>query len=237
MTTHTTDPVAATRQHVVPGRLILSVLLITALAGCSDRSVNDMRMQRYNQPDLTPVTVQPRALAVTLLVAANGRGLSKDSLAQLNKLLNQQGRLARQSLTITPYTVRGEQMANRLANALKNAGADGKKLIVQRRTFSSGQHGDLEVMSQALAVTTSRCQINDPGMLMVDPFASMGYLGCATQNNLAMMVSDPHDLIQARALDDADGVTAVNSIERYQQDEVKDLIDINFDGDSSGGGN
>lgn len=212
-------------------RLIAAALLATLLGGCSDRSLNDERLKRFDQPGLTPVTVQPRALAVTLQVAANGRGLNEDSLRRLNTLLNQQGRLAHQSITMTPYTVRGEQIATRLASALKNAGADGQKIIVLRRGASAGQRGDLEVLSQALAVTTSRCQINDPNLQMVKPFEGMGYLGCATQNNLAMMVADPRDLIQARSLDGADGVTAVNSIERYQQDEVKALIDINFDED------
>ncbi|MDQ5891394.1 MAG: pilus assembly protein CpaD [Pseudomonadota bacterium] len=46
-----------------------------------------------------------------------------------------------------------------------------------------------------------------------------------------MMVAEPRDLIQAKALDSADGVAAVNSIERYHKDEVKELIDINFEED------
>lgn len=205
-------------------------LLALALAACSDRTVNDMRMERFSQPDVAPITVKPSALAVNLEAAADGRGLNGASLKALNDMLNQQGRLAQQTLIVTPYTPRGEQLAARLVSALRNAGADGRKLSVRPRVAASGQ-GDLQVVSQALAVQTSRCRINDPDMLMVKPFEAVGYLGCANQSNLAMMAAAPRDLIQARSLDDADGVTAVNSIERYQQDNVKDLIDVDFSQD------
>ncbi|MCV9878663.1 CpaD family pilus assembly lipoprotein [Brenneria izbisi] len=199
------------------------------LAACGDNSVNSQRMQRYAQPALEPIEVRPSSLAVTLQVAADGRGFTPESLKRLNVMLKDQGRLAKQTLTLIPRTARGEQMAGRLALVLKNAGADARKVKQMRIASASGQSGDLEVISQALAVKTARCQVNDPGLLMVKPFEGMGYLGCATQNNLAMMVAQPRDLLQAKTLDDADGVVAVNSIERYQSDEVKELIDIDFD--------
>lgn len=199
------------------------------LAACGDRSMNSQRMQRYEQPALAPIEVRPSSLAVTLQVAANGRGFTPESLKQLNVMLKDQGRLSKQTLTLIPRTVRGEQMAARLASVLKNAGADAQKVKLMRTSSAGGHAGDLEVISEALAVKTARCQVNDPNLLMVKPFEGMGYLGCATQNNLAMMVAEPRDLIQAKTLDDADGVMAVNSIERYQTDEVKELIDINFE--------
>ncbi|EHD23072.1 MULTISPECIES: CpaD family pilus assembly lipoprotein [Brenneria] len=201
------------------------------LAACGDRSVNSQRMQRYQQPALAPIEVRPSSLAVTLQVAANGRGFTPESLRQLNVMLKDQGRLSKQTLTLIPRSVRGEQMAGRLAGVLKNAGADARKVKQMRISSAAGQSGDLEVISEALAVKTTRCQVNDPDLLMVKPFEGMGYLGCATQNNLALMVAEPRDLIQAKTLDDADGVAAVNSIERYHANDVTDLIDIDFDED------
>ncbi|MBK0000503.1 MULTISPECIES: CpaD family pilus assembly lipoprotein [Erwiniaceae] len=212
-------------------RLSGIALLMTTLAACSDRDISAERMERFNQPDLAAVKVKPSSLAVNLQVDRNGQGLTPESLAAVNQLLKQQGRLEKQTLTLTPWTPRGEQLANRLANALQNAGADKRHVRVMGRVPSAGRGGDLQLQSQALAVTNTRCQINDPNLLMVKPYEAVGYLGCANQSNLAQMVADPRDLIQARSLDDADGVVIVNSIERYQQNEVKDLIDINFDED------
>ena len=206
-------------------------LMAIILSGCTDRALNDVRMQRYDQPVLESVTAKPSALAVNLQAASKGQGLNPASLSALNELLSKQGRLTAQTLIITPYTVRGEQLAGRLAKALQNAGASPKKIKIERRMTAGSGQGDLQVMSQAIAVQTSRCQINDPGLLMVKPYDSIGYLGCATQNNLAMMVAEPKDLIQARALDGADGVVAVNAIERYQTDKVKTLINIDFSED------
>ncbi len=201
------------------------------LAACGDSSINKMRADRFEQPALKPIEVRPTSLAVTLAVAPNGRGFTPESLKQLNVMLKDQGRLAKQNLTLIPHSVRGEQMADRLATVLKNAGADARNVKQLRRSTASGQTGDLEVISEALAVKTTRCEVNNPDQLMVKPFEGVGYLGCATQNNLAKMVAEPRDLIQAKALDDADGVTAVNSIERYHKGEVKELIDINFEED------
>lgn len=206
-------------------------LMAIILSGCTDKALNDIRMQRFDQPALAPVTAKPSALSVNLQAANSGQGLKPASLSALNELLSKQGRLPAQTLILTPYTVRGEQLAGRLAKALQNAGANPKKIKIERRINAGSGQGDLQVISQAIAVQTTRCQINDPQLLMVKPYDSIGYLGCATQNNLAMMVAEPKDLIQARSLDDADGVTAVNAIERYQTDKVKTLINIDFSED------
>ncbi|GKW02891.1 CpaD family pilus assembly protein [Pectobacterium carotovorum] len=215
--------------------LHMRVAVLTAvvlLAGCGwNKPINDVRMQRFDQPGLQPIAVQPSSVSVPLLVAPNGRGFLPESLRQLNIMLKDQGRLSAQTLTLIPHSASGEQMAGRLVTVLKNAGANAQNVKQMRRSTASGQNGDLEVISEALVVKTTRCTINDPNQLMVKPYEAMGSLGCATQNNLAMMVAEPRDLIQAKALDSADGVTAVNSIERYHKDEVKELIDINFEED------
>ncbi|AOR60087.1 CpaD family pilus assembly protein [Pectobacterium parmentieri] len=223
------------KNHPPLRRLHISAAVLTAvflLSGCGwNKPINDVRMQRFDQPALQPVAVQPSSVSVPLLVAPNGRGFLPESLKQLNIMLKDQGRLSAQTLTLIPHSASGEQMAGRLATVLKNAGADAQNVKQMRRSTASGQTGDLEVISEALVVKTTRCTINDPNQLMVKPFDGIGYLGCATQNNLAMMVAEPRDLIQAKALDNADGVAAVNSIERYHKGEVKELIDINFDED------
>lgn len=217
-------------------RLSLLAFSLLTLVGC-DSTMNQIRLSRIDQPSLQPVQVKPRALAVNLQLTPGGQGLNDDSLALLNKLLSQQGRLAKQTLTITPWSVRGEQLAPRLANALANAGADKRLIRIQPRIPAAGRSGDLQVQSQALAVITPECQINNPDELMVKPFEAVGYLGCANQSNLARMVAEPRDLIQARALDEADGVYVVNSVERYQNDKAKDLINFNLNsGGGSGGG-
>lgn len=220
-------------KHTTTCTLFSMTLCVCALllAACSDSSINKMRADRFEQSALKPIEVRPTSLAVTLVVAPNGRGFTPESLKQLNVMLKDQGRLAKQTLTLIPHSVRGEQMADRLAVVLKNAGTDARNVKQLRRSTAGGQTGDLEVISEALAVKTMRCEVNNPDQLMVKPFEGIGYLGCATQNNLAKMMAEPRDLIQAKALDAADGVTAVNSIERYHKGEVKELIDINFDED------
>ena len=48
-------------------------------------------------------------------------------------------------------------------------------------------------------------------------------LGCANTANLGLMLADPGDLRQGRALGRADGVREAGAISRYETDKVKAL--------------
>lgn len=58
--------------------LPLRAAVLTAvflLAGCGwNKPINDVRMQRFDQPALQPIAVQPSSVSVPLLAAPNGRG-------------------------------------------------------------------------------------------------------------------------------------------------------------------
>lgn len=47
--------------------------------------------------------------------------------------------------------------------------------------------------------------------------------GCATASNLGMMVADPGHLNEGRAFEPIDGEYAVRAIQRYRNDEIKEL--------------
>lgn len=203
----------------------LSVLLL--LAGC-DSTLNQLRSKRFAAtpaPATAPAT--PRAQALALRLSADGNRLTADSLAQANALLQRQGRIGAQVLTITPFNQRGAEFAPRLAQALQRNGAATPQVLA---LASDGGNGpwDLELQSEALVLSDERCQIADPDDWSVHPYRSVGSLGCATRNNLARMVSDPRDLSRPRTLEGGDGRAAAGAIKRYQEDDLKELIDIDF---------
>ncbi len=45
-------------------------------------------------------------------------------------------------------------------------------------------------------------------------------LGCASQNNLAAMVSDPRDLMAPRALSDRDNIRRATVFDKYEKGEI-----------------
>ncbi|MEQ4617099.1 MAG: CpaD family pilus assembly lipoprotein [Corticimicrobacter sp.] len=204
-------------------RLAVSALLVSALGACMT-------------PPAQPVAVQPQALALGLTVTEDG-GLAPDALEQVNELLRQQGRISRQTLTVAPLSTQGVPMAARLAEALRQAGASDVAVLplagMAAQEAALAQGWDLELRSESIAVQAQDCGPANKDLnrwpLTSHPYWSLGPLGCANRHNLAQMVSDPRDLIQPKVLESADGVVTAEAVRRYHEDEVKDLVDIDFD--------
>lgn len=213
---------------------LLSVLAVGLLLSGCDHSLNQMRENRFtpfNQAQA--VSVKPQALVASLYVSQGG-SLTPESLANLNTLLRNQGRLKNQTLTLRPFTPAGETISQRLAAILREQGAQPQQVIVaptQLRGKTESGDEDLQVISEALVVTVPDCAIADPKAWTVKPYEATGPLGCANRANIARMVADPRDLARPQALDAADGTAAVNAVTRYYDDEPRELLDIDFSKD------
>jgi pilus assembly protein CpaD len=218
---------ASFRLHPVLPRSAGLLALLLTLTGC-DALHNQLRSNRFaSTPAPEPQAATPRAQALALRLSTDGRSLNPDSLAQANALLQRQGRIGAQVLTITPFNQRGAEFAPRLAQALQRNGAKAPQVLAL--SADAGSSGwDLELQSEALVLDDGRCQIADRDDWAMHPYRGVGSLGCATRSNLARMVSDPRDLSRPRSLDGGDGRAAAAAVRRYQEDDLKDLIDIDF---------
>lgn len=214
-------------------RYLLPLLAISVLVSGCDRHVNHLREQRLAPYETAPqASVAPSALVASL--QASGKGsFTAESLDNLNSLLRAQGRLSGQTLTLQPYTPDGERLAQRLASVLREQGAPAQQVIVMpsRLEAANGGDWDLQVVSEALVVTAPDCRIANPHAWAVKPYEAVGPLGCATRANLARMVSDPRDLMRPQALEAGDGSAAVNAVGRYHDDDIRELLDIDFQED------
>ncbi|SDI85488.1 pilus assembly protein CpaD [Pseudomonas flavescens] len=217
----------------MPIRSLLPLVAACLLASGCDRHVNQLREARFGS-DASAVqpSVAPSALVASLQAAGNG-SFTADSLANLNTLLRAQGPLSRQTLTLQPYTPSGERLAQRLASVLREQGIPATQVIVMpsRLEASKVQDWDLQVVSEALVVRVPDCRIADAEAWTVRPYEAVGTLGCANRANIARMVADPRDLMRPQALDGGDGMAAVNAVGRYHDDEVRELLDIDFQED------
>ncbi|WP_207281858.1 CpaD family pilus assembly lipoprotein [Pseudomonas sp. FW300-N2F2] len=210
-------------------RLVLLVGVPLLMLGCT-RELNDLRTKRFANQTPEAFEVKPSALSVSLAADPQG-GFTAQSLESLNSLLRSQGRPANQTLTLRPFTPRGEQLAQRLAQVLRDSGVPARQLLltpVQLQGSADNGAWDLQVVSEAMVAKIPDCTIVNPAEWAVRPYTAIGNLGCANRANLARMVSDPRDLIRPRTLDAADGSTFANAVQRYQEDSIRELLDLDF---------
>jgi pilus (Caulobacter type) biogenesis lipoprotein CpaD len=215
-----------------PRLSLLLAGLSLALPGCTEE-LNQMRAERFaNQPQQA-IGVKASALSLNLRATPSGQSLTPDSLARLNDMLNRQGRLNNQTLTLLPYTPAGERIAQRLAEALEERGLPPAQLRLKSdlREVQGAGEDDLMVISEALVAQVPDCSIADPQSWAVTPYQAVGTLGCANRANLARMVSDPRDLVRPRTLAPGDGIQASAAVQRYHTDELRELGDIDFSDD------
>ena len=211
-------------------RPLLSLLVVALLLTGCDRHVNQLREQGFAPfSEIEQPKVAPSALVASLKANDNG-SFTAESLANLNTLLRAQGRLRQQTLSLQPYTPSGERLAQRLASVLREQGAVAEQVTILPSQLEApeAREWDLQVVSEALVVKVPDCSIANPDGWTVKPYQSVGTLGCANRANIAAMVSDPRDLVRPQALDGGDGIGAVNAVGRYHDDEVRELLDIDF---------
>lgn len=228
-------PVTCSNRHRSYAALLATLCALPLLSGC-ETPLNAVRINRMAATPYIAPEVAPSALALALRVSADGQALEPESLARLNQLLNDQGRLQAQTLSITPFNARGALLAPRLAAALVVAGASAPQQQPQptdsaRLAGASAGGWDLELQSEAMVLRPSRCAIARADDWTVHPFAGVGQLGCANRANIAAMLADVRDLRRPRTLAAADGRTAAAAVERYQAGDLRELIDINFEED------
>ncbi len=207
------------------------ILVCTLLSGC-EHTINHWREGDESIASGTdyPIKVTPSVSAVSLHLGEH-QGLTQQGLESLNSLLIHQGRLDQQIITVQPYTAKGRTFAVKLQTTLRNVGA--KQVIIAAQPYRAKTGAwDLRVQSQALVVSVPDCRIHDADIWTTKPYEAVGPLGCANRANIALMVADPADMLRARTLDSGDGAAAAAAVKRYQEDDLKELSDIDFNEDN-----
>lgn len=209
-----------------PLPLLTLSLPLLLLVGCNS-TLNTIRANRFANTPQAPVEVHPQARVLGVATTPNGQSLTPASLDALNQLLVRQGRLTNQTLTLVPHTPAGERIAQRLGQTLENQGLPSKQLNVETLRLQKGTD-DLTVVSEALVVQIPDCHIRNANDWALAPYTNIGSLGCASEANLAAMVSNPRDLVAPALLGPGEGANASGAVQRYQQHDMPKLIDMNF---------
>lgn len=204
-----------------------------AVQHAEENTIGAAREGFFSEPRKDTIATKVSSRTIYLRASEAGKGLTSHSIQEANRFLNVQGPLRRQVLTIIPLTPNGAAVAPRLAQALSDAGARSPRVLAyqapKETQYADSSTGfDLQLVSEAVVVTAGPCRVANAKRWTIEPFYATGTLGCANEANIALMTSDPRDLMRPAPLDDADGSVTTLAVQKYQQGETEDLIDIDF---------
>ncbi|MCV6587623.1 MAG: CpaD family pilus assembly protein [Marinobacterium sp.] len=190
------------------------------LAGCSqlDRAQQHPYISGQAQTPAHAVQVRPVAYRFTINLA--GRQLDKQDRQALTDFLRSHGPLINQRLVIVQQGAVDER--RQLERWMKQLGIAAAQ--VRYRKQAAGAVRQVQVTTEYFVARTPDCPGNNHASgTPVHQQSRSPSFGCATASNLAMMVSDPRELVKGKELGPASGARASNAMRLYLQHGVTSL--------------
>jgi pilus assembly protein CpaD len=200
-------------------RSITRLLLLSALAasaGCAGQF--NGQEQALTVAEEHPISVDSQTVTMTMGAAGTEREISSLDGARLKAFADSYMRNGGGVLTVTAPS--GEQgAAAGVRDALYRYGVP-REAIVAADYRGDGSGRDIILSYTHYVATPSACGVWE-GMRERD-YRNMRSpnFGCATQNNLAAMIGDPHDLVEPAAMSDPDSATRIRGVEKFRKGEV-----------------
>lgn len=172
-----------------------------------------------------PIAVDSQVVTLSISADATTTDLSAVDRSRLRAfvdayLINGHGPLTVTAPSGSGADFDGHEMAADIRQALNDAGVPWSA-IAGATYRTGGDNGDNVLLSYTRYVATaSKCGVWK-GMRSRD-YRNLRSpnMGCATMNNYAAMISDPHDLIEPAAVAPRDGQTTARAIDLYRRGEV-----------------
>ncbi len=175
----------------------------------------------FNGPDqaLTiaeehPISVDAQTVTMTLDGAPGG--LSSLDKARIRAFADSYMRNGHGSLSIT--TPSGGDGASVRA-ALDDVGVPQSSIAEAAYRVGEGSARDVILSYSHYVATPSACGIWDGERERIYRNMRTPNFGCATQNNLAAMIGDPHDLVEPAAMTAPDSQTRIRGVTKYRKGE------------------
>ncbi|MEM8935311.1 MAG: CpaD family pilus assembly protein [Pseudomonadota bacterium] len=198
--------------------LISGVLLLPA---CVTRFNGAEHAQTYAEAH--PISVDSQTVTLTIDADPTTTDLSTTDKARLRAfadayMRNGHGPIAVTAPSGTGADVDGQEMAADIRGALNSMGVPWDRIA--GATYRTGDRQELVVSYTRYVATASECGVWQGMKERDDRNLRSPNMGCATQNNLAAMIADPHDLIAPAAFGARDAATTVRAFEAYRAGEV-----------------
>ncbi len=173
-----------------------------------------------------PISVDSQVVTMTIDTDATTTDLSDIDKSRLRAMADSYLRSGHGPLTITAPSgtgqdFDGQEMASDVRKALNEAGVPWSAL--SGATYRKGGDGDgnqLIVSYTHYVATPSECGIWSEEISRRYKNQRSANHGCATQNNIAAMLADPHDLVAPAVVSPRDATKTVRAFEAYRAGET-----------------
>lgn len=202
---------------------LLSILLL-ATASCGtpfNGAQHGMSVQEAH-----PISVDSQTVTLTIDGDPSTSDISDVDRARLKAfahayMLNGHGPLTITAPSGTGDDINGQEAAADIRKALNDAGVPWPALGgATYRTGAAAEKAQLIVSYTHYVATPSECGVWSGVRGRDYRNLRSPNLGCATMNNYAAMIADPHDLIAPADVDPRDGEAVVRAIELYREGQI-----------------
>jgi pilus assembly protein CpaD len=194
-------------------RTLLLLAAAASAAGCAQRF--NGAEQALSVAEEHPISVDSQTVTMTMAAADASAGLSEVDSARLRAFADSFMRNGHGALTVTSP---GDGGATAVRQALYEFGVP--QSAMSEAAYRGGEGRDVILSYTRYVATPSACGVWE-GMKDRD-YRNMQSpnFGCASQNNLAAMIGDPHDLIEPAAMTAPDSATRIRGVTKFRKGEI-----------------
>lgn len=214
----------------------IALLSATALAASSCGSLFNGPEQAMTIAETHPISVDSQIVALTVNVDPGTSDISDMDKARLRAFADSYLNYGHGPLTVTapsgtPTDHEGQEAAADIRQALHDAGISWAAISGATYRTGGSESGDQLVLSFTRYVATpSQCGVWSNTRLRDFRNLRTPNMGCATMNNIAAMIADPHDLVEPAAATSRDATATVRAVDLYRQGQVTaSQVDGNID--------
>lgn len=195
----------------------------TAVSGCA--GIFNGPQDALTIAEQHPIAVDSQVVTLTIDTDATTDDLSNLDQARLRAFADAYLREGHGALTVTAPSGgaadhAGQEKAADIRKALHDAGVPWSAISGATYRTSAANEGELIISYTHYVATPSEC--GDWSGVRARTYKNLRTpnMGCATMNNYAAMIADPHELIAPADFDSADTPGRVRGIEAYRGGEV-----------------
>ena len=167
-----------------------------------------------------PITVEPSYRDLKVQFAASADGMSPEDAAKFDSFLTDYRLHGNGSLGISvPSGASSRAAITYFGERAAASGISRDKILVSTHDAANGDLR-VEVNYVTYQARTARCGDWSDDLSLTLMNNTPKNFGCAVQQNIAAMVSDPRDLVSPRGLDASDAGRRVTVINNYEQGKV-----------------